>query len=274
MLFDLVVAILKIAGATISGALGIAGVLYNFKKRQKLTKHGRWVIAGIVISSLVAIAATIAEDVKGREESERIRNELTKLLNPLTDLTLYISVAFERGPGVLEYIKSKKHLIERFSPPPHSLAIEPTDLHWPKSGPFAEAISNLDGCLLAFIGEESGADRFFAIGKSRPLVLHFTDWRIQIDYEIVFDPKYIIQSSQIDSAIQFKKATLRFFWCTNKHTVISGSYIPILDPKTWELAQEFELENATIAVSKSRYFLKTKEKFEGIFFGWYFESID
>jgi hypothetical protein len=65
--FDALVGALRVAGATITGVLGAAGLVLNFKDEGGvLTRAGKFVLGGIIGSAIVAIAASGAEIYKAK----------------------------------------------------------------------------------------------------------------------------------------------------------------------------------------------------------------
>jgi hypothetical protein len=102
---DLIVGSLKAASAAITGVLGIAAILTNYKKPNgELTRGGRWVFAGIAVSTFVGLLTTGFETYKAREDSkeqakrtETVLREVTRAVQPITQMGLY--AALEVPPG-------------------------------------------------------------------------------------------------------------------------------------------------------------------------------
>ena len=75
---------IKIIAAGIAGALGVLGVVFDYRKKdsQRLTPIGLAAVALIIISLFIAIGAELLErkeDLAKKEESERRHSEDVKM---------------------------------------------------------------------------------------------------------------------------------------------------------------------------------------------------
>lgn len=83
--FDALVGVLKVLGAAITGVLGVAGLIFDFKAEGgKLTRAGKFVLTGIIASGVVAVAASSVEIYKARSESEKQLKRTSQLLHELS----------------------------------------------------------------------------------------------------------------------------------------------------------------------------------------------
>jgi hypothetical protein len=111
----------KVAGAFIGGALGVVGVLFNFKKSNgRVSGWGIIVILGIVLSATVGIITSITEGIKARLEAaqqaartEQILKELSRAIQPITELSItqFITLPSE-APVVHSYLQKMSKRIE------------------------------------------------------------------------------------------------------------------------------------------------------------------
>jgi hypothetical protein len=97
----------KLVGLTIASCLGVFGIMHDYRDKVtgRLTRFGRMAIAGLILSALGAIVAqTVEESLKDKSakeaalqaaasaaRSERVVNDLSRVLQPLRFKSLFIS---------------------------------------------------------------------------------------------------------------------------------------------------------------------------------------
>lgn len=119
--FDSLIGALKVVGATITGVLGVAGLIFDFKDDGgKLTRAGRSVLTGIIASALVAAAASSVETYKAKSENarqlartEQLLHELSRAIQPISKLEAGYWVEVRSGnPTIEAYLKRVDSEIE------------------------------------------------------------------------------------------------------------------------------------------------------------------
>ena len=93
---DSVIAAVKIAGALLGGALGILGLLVNFKRsNNRISAWGVVVLVGIIVSALVGVFGSIVESHKAKSQAaqqatrtEQLLRELSRAIQPITQLEM------------------------------------------------------------------------------------------------------------------------------------------------------------------------------------------
>ncbi|MGJ5066850.1 hypothetical protein [Bradyrhizobium oligotrophicum] len=119
--FDSLVGALKVVGAAISGVLGVAGLIFDFKHEGgKLTRAGKLVLTGIIASGLVAVAASSVEIYKAKSESakqlartEQLLHELSRAVQPISKLEAGYWVEVRSGNSTIDaYLKRLDREIE------------------------------------------------------------------------------------------------------------------------------------------------------------------
>src|SRR5206468_2463651 len=93
---DFVITAVKITGAILGGALGVLGILFNFKRpNNRISGWGVVVLAGIVGSATVGVLGSIVEGYKAKSEAtqqaartERLLRELSRAIQPITQLEI------------------------------------------------------------------------------------------------------------------------------------------------------------------------------------------
>ena len=122
---EIIITSFKVAGAIIGGALGIVGVLFNFKDQNgRVTRWGTVVILGIALSAIVGIVTSIIEGFKGRLEAaqqatrtEQLLTGLTRLMQPITDVQISYWITLPpESPLVRSYVNKITKEIERRGP--------------------------------------------------------------------------------------------------------------------------------------------------------------
>ena len=118
---DIVVIAVKITGALLGGALGVLGILFNFKRsNNRITGWGVVVLVGIVASAAVGVLGSIVEGYKAKSEStqqaartERLLRELSRAIQPITQLeiTYWVWLPSE-APRVRGYLSEVSRGIE------------------------------------------------------------------------------------------------------------------------------------------------------------------
>ena len=107
---DTTIAVLKATGAVAAGILGIAGLLADFKDTKgALTKAGRWVLIGIILSAGIGISDTIFEAYKAKSDSksqaertEHMLHEISRNLQPITQLSAMYWMEIPPGNKIVD----------------------------------------------------------------------------------------------------------------------------------------------------------------------------
>jgi hypothetical protein len=95
MEYDILIIGLKVAGIVVGSALGIAGVLFNYKSDDgRLTKSAMAVIGGILVSLTIGVIGSVAEGHKARLESLEQTRQVHQLLSDL-DRSIHPITKFE-----------------------------------------------------------------------------------------------------------------------------------------------------------------------------------
>ncbi|MEA2414572.1 MAG: hypothetical protein QOI58_1229 [Thermoanaerobaculia bacterium] len=82
--------LLKYAGMAVTTCLGVFGLLINFRDKQtdKVTRGGRRLVVGIIVSGMIVVATQMLEDVRSRAEREDIIDAMVQGQYPLRDVRL------------------------------------------------------------------------------------------------------------------------------------------------------------------------------------------
>jgi hypothetical protein len=91
---------LKLIGAAVTGALGLVGLLFDFKGPDKrLTRPGVWVFVGICLSTSVAVVTSVVEGYKAGVDAadqsartEELLGEIARSRQPVTMLRAFYSL--------------------------------------------------------------------------------------------------------------------------------------------------------------------------------------
>ena len=111
---EVIIALLKAAGAMIGGVLGVVGLFANFQtKKGRLTSAGVAVLAGIVLASVIGVGSSIVEGYKAKSDisdqlsrTEHLLHEITRSIQPITRLSAYYRMEIPPGNKVVDsYIK-------------------------------------------------------------------------------------------------------------------------------------------------------------------------
>jgi len=118
---DIVIAAIKITSALLGGALGVIGILFNFKRpNNRISRWGIVVLVGIVASAAVGVLGSIVENYKAKSEAtqqvartERMLRELSRAIQPITQLeiTYWVRLPSE-SPKVRDYRAEASREIE------------------------------------------------------------------------------------------------------------------------------------------------------------------
>jgi hypothetical protein len=120
--FDTFIAFSKVAGATVSGALGVAGILFDFRSADgKLTKSGVAVLLGILLSAGATILSSVAEGYKAISDAaeqtartEKLLSQIERAASPITKLDVTYWIQLPRSiPIVDRYCRNIAVEVER-----------------------------------------------------------------------------------------------------------------------------------------------------------------
>src|SRR5262245_44793518 len=104
-----VLSILRLLGIVLSGVFGVLGLLTEYKDKDgKVTRWGKTALAGICLSTVVALAAGVRESRKATraapdaerqtrlqlQRSNEILADLGRTLDPLTNIRISFAVKF------------------------------------------------------------------------------------------------------------------------------------------------------------------------------------
>ncbi len=124
MSFDILIAVFKIAGAAIAGALGIVAVIFEFKNNAgRVNKWGALVIIGIFLSTLLVMFSSIVESQKASvvaneraARTEKLLNQLSRSIQPITklEITYWIKLPHDE-PIVSSYINYITAVVDNYA---------------------------------------------------------------------------------------------------------------------------------------------------------------
>lgn len=118
---DDVIAVIKITGALVGGALGVLGLFFNFRRpNNRISGLGAVVLAGIVVSAVVGVVGSIVEAHKAKLQAtqqaartERLLRELSRAIQPITQLEMTYWVYLpSNAPQVRGYLADVSRGIE------------------------------------------------------------------------------------------------------------------------------------------------------------------
>lgn len=118
---DITIGVLKIATALIGGALGIAGLLANYRDANgKLTRAGVAVFSGIALSAVVGVITSGIEATRDRASSreqaartEALLHELSRSIQPIRELSVVYWMEIPQGNKIVDaYVSRLKSGIE------------------------------------------------------------------------------------------------------------------------------------------------------------------
>jgi hypothetical protein len=126
----------KAISIALTGAFGILGLVTEFKNKHthKITKWGRVSLVGIIISTVLGVAAQLKESsddaakaLRLAQSSERTLKEISRTLSPLEDpvLTVRLEVACHIDDTIAQFCSSKKQTNNKADRPIPDLA------YWP-----------------------------------------------------------------------------------------------------------------------------------------------
>src|SRR5712691_4022179 len=115
------IALIKTAAAIFGLALGLLALLGNYKSPTgALTPTGRTVFILIVLTAVAAVGASVIEAYKAESEStkqaartERVLRELSRTIQPITQLSVFCQLQIPPGNGTVDrYIERLSSGIE------------------------------------------------------------------------------------------------------------------------------------------------------------------
>jgi hypothetical protein len=149
--------VLKVAGLAIAAVLGIFGTIHDYRDKTsgRLTRWGKLAICGVALSAGVAIVAQVLEETlkqrsieaSAREaasaaaRSERVVNELARVLQPLridrVFVTFSVPLADPRFSSLREHVDS---LVEQIKQRPQAKQIQSLERNGARIGEFHCAV--------------------------------------------------------------------------------------------------------------------------------------